>query len=129
MMEYLDLQICVSDVFPFIHALLTKNEPAPAYTQEQSGMQELEKVLTFMRDDRFYPSFTEKAAYMMCSIAGRDHDWRPQAMGLRGLHGTPGKGVCALFAYLSSMKACISRGDSHAMSSARSFAAPSKPAM
>lgn len=73
MMEYLDLQICVSDVFPFIHALLTKNEPAPAYTQEHSGMQELEKVLTFMRDDRFYPSFPEKAAYMMCSIAGSQY--------------------------------------------------------
>jgi prophage maintenance system killer protein len=72
-MEYLDLQTCVEEVFPFIHALLTKKEPAPVYAREQNGMQELEKVLTFVRDDCFYPSFTDKAAYMICSIAGSQY--------------------------------------------------------
>ncbi|MBI1934251.1 hypothetical protein HYS30_01160 [Candidatus Peregrinibacteria bacterium] len=57
-MEYLDLQTCVEEVFPFIHALLTKKEPAPVYAREQNGMQELEKVLTFVRDDCFYLSPT-----------------------------------------------------------------------
>lgn len=72
-MEYIDLQTCVKEVFPFIHALLTREAPAPTYTDERNGMQELEKVLTFVRDDRFYPSFAEKAAYMICSVAGSQY--------------------------------------------------------
>lgn len=72
-MRYLDREFCRNVVFPFIHRNLTEHEPAPMYEQEQRGMNELEKVLTFMRDDQFYPAPEEKAAYLMCSIAGSQY--------------------------------------------------------
>jgi prophage maintenance system killer protein len=72
-MWYLDLQTCGEQVFPFIHHFLSANEPAPQYEVELRGIQELEKVLDFVQDDQFYPSFQEKAAYLICSIAGSQY--------------------------------------------------------
>jgi prophage maintenance system killer protein len=64
-MRYLDLEFCRSVVFPFIHRNLTAHEPAPMYEQEQR--------LTFIRDDQFYPTPEEKAAYLICGIASAQY--------------------------------------------------------
>lgn len=72
-MRSLDLEHCRRVVFPFIHRNLTAHEPAPLYEKEQRGMSELGKVLAFMRDRQFYPTAADKAAYLMCSIAGSQY--------------------------------------------------------
>lgn len=72
-MHYLDIVYCRETIFPFIQRNLTQQEPAPLYPHEERGMNELIKVLTFARDDIFYPTFPEKAAYIFCSIAGSQY--------------------------------------------------------
>jgi len=72
-MRYIDEELCREFVFPFIHAQLSSGEPSPQYEEEQRGMGELRKVLDFVRDDRYYPSFASKASYILCSIAGSQY--------------------------------------------------------
>ena len=72
-MHYVDISLCRETIFPFIHEYLSEHESAPAYGEEERGMGELEKVLTFVRDDEFYPTFAEKAAYLICGLAGSQY--------------------------------------------------------
>ncbi len=72
-MKYLSLQYCFENIFPFIHAFLTRDEAAPSYQNEEIGMKELNKILTFVQNDEYYPDFYYKAAYLVCSIAGAQH--------------------------------------------------------
>ena len=60
-------------IFQFIQDVLTENEPAPQYQEESSGVAELMKVLEFMQNDLYYPTFAEKCAYLICSIAGAQY--------------------------------------------------------
>jgi len=73
MMRYVTLDQCREQVFPFIQEHLTKTEAAPDYEHETSGMEELEKVLSFVQNDTYYPSLAEKASYILCSIAGAQY--------------------------------------------------------
>lgn len=73
MMRYVTIDKCREQVFPFIQEHLTKTEAAPDYEHETNGMEELEKVLSFVQDDTYYPSLAEKASYMLCSIAGAQY--------------------------------------------------------
>lgn len=72
-MEYVTLAICRAHVFPYIHKYLSRTEAAPDYENELRGMLELEKVLTFVHDDRYYPTFAGKAAYLLCGLAGAQY--------------------------------------------------------
>lgn len=72
-MEYVSLDYCKTKVFPYIYARLSKDEPSAQYDQEANGLQELEKVLHLMESDMFYPTFPDKAAYLLCSIAGSQY--------------------------------------------------------
>ena len=72
-MIYIDIPLCEKWVFEFIHVVLTNDEPAPDYRTEQDGIAELAKVLNFVRNDVYYPEFADKAAYMLCSIAGAQY--------------------------------------------------------
>jgi len=73
MIVYCDIDICRRDIFPFIHRELTVEESAADYEFELNGMFELEKVLNFVREDGYYPTFQEKASYLICSIAGSQY--------------------------------------------------------
>lgn len=72
-MQYVDIAECREEVFPFIHEFLSEHEPSPEYCNEQRGMDELQKVLAFAKDDKFYPAFSDKSAYLICSIAGSQY--------------------------------------------------------
>jgi prophage maintenance system killer protein len=72
-MRFVDLPRCVSVVFPFIHAHLSAHEPAPPYDEETEGLKALDTVLTLAREDRYYPTFAAKAAYLFCALAGAQH--------------------------------------------------------
>ena len=72
-MQYVTLELCRAIVFPFIHARLTDAEAAPAYAYEEAGMQQLLKVLELVREDTYYPTFQEKAAYLFCGLAGAQY--------------------------------------------------------
>lgn len=50
-----------------------EEEPVPLYEKEIEGMQALKSVLQFVSDNEYYPTFDEKCAYIMCSIAGAQH--------------------------------------------------------
>ncbi|MEX0636734.1 MAG: hypothetical protein WD135_08195 [Ferruginibacter sp.] len=72
-MEYTTLDHCIDRVFPFIHAHLSEHEPAPEYEFINSGMGQLEKVLQLVQSDVYYPTFSDKCAYLLCSIAGSQY--------------------------------------------------------
>lgn len=59
--------------FSWIKTSLTSTEPAPDYASDPLGMAELRKVIEFARNDTYYSTFEEKAAYMICSIAGSQY--------------------------------------------------------
>jgi prophage maintenance system killer protein len=59
--------------FPFIQEVLSAHERAPDYLSEKNGMAELNKVLSFVQQDEYYPSFTDKAAYLVCSLSGSQY--------------------------------------------------------
>lgn len=73
MIRYLTTEDCRMECFLYIWAELTADEQAPVYDQEPNGMAELEKVLTFVQADDYYPTFEEKAAYLLCSISGSQY--------------------------------------------------------
>lgn len=72
-MRYVDITLCRAKVFPFIHAYLSETEAAPNYEEEVLGMGQLEKVLTLVRQDEYYPRFADKAAYFLCGLAGAQY--------------------------------------------------------
>lgn len=72
-MNYLSIADCKTHVFRFIHEAMSHDEPALDYEYERNGMAQLETLLFFMSQDKLYPTLEEKAAYLMCSIAGSQH--------------------------------------------------------
>lgn len=70
--RYFGIEACKSYGFPYIYNELTSAEQAPIYESEPVGLAELEKVLTFVQYD-FYPTFADKCAYIICSIAGSQY--------------------------------------------------------
>lgn len=72
-MEYVSLDYCRNTIFPHIYTRLSHTEPSAQYEEEPSGLKELEKVLHLVESDLFYPTFQEKAAYLICSIAGSQY--------------------------------------------------------
>ncbi|PIR53503.1 hypothetical protein COU76_00810 [Candidatus Peregrinibacteria bacterium CG10_big_fil_rev_8_21_14_0_10_49_10] len=72
-MQYVDLELYYNIVFEFIYRYLTNEEPAPHYEEEPDGIEKLKKVLGLVQVDEYYPDFYEKAAYMICSIAGSQY--------------------------------------------------------
>lgn len=71
--RYFGVEECREFGFAYIYSKLTHNEPAPHYEDESNGMAELVKVLAFTQNDLYYPSFEEKCAYLICSIAGSQY--------------------------------------------------------
>lgn len=71
--KYFGLQACYAYGFPYIYDELADAEQAPRYEAEANGIAELEKVLAFAQIDAYYPTFDEKSAYLLCSIAGSQY--------------------------------------------------------
>lgn len=71
--QYFTIDACRKYGFSYIYAELTSTEAAPVYESEEDGLAELEKVLSFVRNDDYYSSFHEKSAYLICSIAGSQY--------------------------------------------------------
>ncbi len=71
--KYFSIDECKQIVFPYIYVELTATEQAPQYEHEANGMAELGKVLEFVQNDVYYPSFDEKSSYLICSIAGSQY--------------------------------------------------------
>lgn len=71
--DYFGVDACCKYGFPYIEAELTSEEQAPSYESEPVGMAELTKVLDFVQNDEYYPTFEEKCAYLLCSIAGSQY--------------------------------------------------------
>lgn len=71
--RYITIEDCKRYGFPYIYDELTAKEQAPNYESEAVGIAELEKVLEFVQSDVYYPSFDEKCAYMISSIAGSQY--------------------------------------------------------
>lgn len=71
--RYFSIDDCKREIFPFIYEELTETESAPSYESEADGMRELGKVLEFMQNDAYYQTFYDKAAYLICSIAGSQY--------------------------------------------------------
>ena len=55
MIRYLTMEDCKKEIFQYIHAELTADEQAADYEHEP-GIAELEKVLSFIQSDEYYPS-------------------------------------------------------------------------
>lgn len=72
-MQYVTLDHCRNAVFRFIYEKLSSTEPSAQYEQESNGLAELDKVLHLVESDSFYPTFADKAAYLLCSIAGSQY--------------------------------------------------------
>lgn len=73
MIQYLDIEVCRELVFVLIQNFLAHDEPVPSYELEEDGIEKLEKVLGLVQQDNYYRTFHEKAAYMICSIAGSQY--------------------------------------------------------
>ncbi len=71
--RYFGINACKLYGFPYIYSELTESENAPDYESEPEGIAELEKVLEFVKNDSYYPNFSEKSAYIICSIAGSQY--------------------------------------------------------
>ncbi len=71
--QYFGVDICKRLAFPYIYAELIDSEPAPNYELDESGMADLGKVLYMVTVDDYYSSFSEKAAYLITSIAGSQY--------------------------------------------------------
>lgn len=72
-MRYVGPEDCQTIAFPYIHQHLSRGEPAPAYAEESTGLEELKKVLTLVQDDRYYPTLADKSSYVLCGIAGAQY--------------------------------------------------------
>ncbi|MBI3255645.1 MAG: Fic family protein [Candidatus Andersenbacteria bacterium] len=72
-MKYVSLTDCKEEVFPYIYEQLSSAEPSAKYEEEPEGLKELEKVLALVKQNSFYPTLIEKAAYILCSIAGSQY--------------------------------------------------------
>lgn len=72
-MNYLTLSDCRELVFPFIYEQLSEAEPTAAYEEIKEGMEQLEKVLTLVQHDSYYPTFADKCSYIFCSIVGSQY--------------------------------------------------------
>ncbi|MDD4286841.1 MAG: Fic family protein [Candidatus Peribacteraceae bacterium] len=46
-------------------------ESVPSYEKDQDGINALESILEFVKNDNYYSTFAEKAAYLFCSVANR----------------------------------------------------------
>jgi prophage maintenance system killer protein len=73
MMQYITEEMMRKHAFPYIQKQLANAEAAPDYEREPNGMSELRKVLEFVQQDLYYPTFEEKAAYLLCSIAASQY--------------------------------------------------------
>ncbi len=73
MMHYFTIDTCIRELFPVIHREMTDAESAADYVHEPEGMQQLEKVLSFVQNDQYYSNFAQKAAYLLCSVAGSQY--------------------------------------------------------
>lgn len=98
-MKYVEIEFCKETVFPFIHNVLSNSESSPIYVEEQYGMDELKKVLEFVKNDEYYTNFWEKGAYLLCSIAGSQYF----------SNGNKRLGVSVLLAFLTLNQASIVR--------------------
>lgn len=72
-MRYVSIEDCQKFVFPYIYSQLSDVEPSAAYESEKAGLADLKKVLELIQSDTFYPSFYDKAAYLLCSISGSQY--------------------------------------------------------
>lgn len=72
-MNYVELEDCYKSVFPYIHEVLAKSQPAPRYEENNNGIKELGKVLALVKNDQYYPDLFDKAAYLICSVAGSQY--------------------------------------------------------
>ncbi len=73
MIQYITMEDFELKGFPFIQQVLAAEEPVPDYLSEASGISELMKVMEFVKQDLYYPTFYEKAAYLISSIAGSQY--------------------------------------------------------
>lgn len=71
--HYFGIDACKKYGFPYIYAELTATEAAPLYENEADGLAELDKVLSFVQVDDYYPTFEEKSAYLLCGLAGSQY--------------------------------------------------------
>lgn len=72
-MQYVSLDDSKSFIFPYIYEQLSGEEPSAQYELESNGLAELDKVLHLVQSDTFYPTIADKAAYLLCSIAGSQY--------------------------------------------------------
>ncbi|OGJ56784.1 hypothetical protein A2635_02110 [Candidatus Peribacteria bacterium RIFCSPHIGHO2_01_FULL_51_9] len=70
---YVSMEDCKRTVFPYIHKNLTSNEMAPVYETDTQGMSDLGKILQFVMNDDYYPTFSDKTSYLLCSLAGAQY--------------------------------------------------------
>lgn len=73
MIQYVTLEMCVRELFPYIHRKLAEEESAADYQSETNGMAELQKVLDLVQYNEYYATLEEKAPYLICSIAGSQY--------------------------------------------------------
>jgi len=71
-MEYLTLDSCRAQLFPYIRARMASAEPAPYYEGERSGTEKLGASFQFMQRDE-YKGILGKASYVFCSIIDGHH--------------------------------------------------------
>lgn len=70
--SYLELSDCVDRCFPYIkNNLEAIDSPVPFYENSIDGMHALTSTLGFIKQDEYYETFHQKAAYLFCSIAHR----------------------------------------------------------
>lgn len=66
-LKYLSVQD-MDAVFKIIHDHYSSHENIPDYIHENAGLAKLEGVLTGVRMDNYYPTFEDKAAYLLIQI-------------------------------------------------------------
>lgn len=104
-LHYPSLAACQEILFPIIRTEMVALEPAPAYAEEQRGLQQIDSIFQLMQRDVYYPDFFAKAAYLFCSII----DGHPFSNGNKRL------AVSALTYFLVVNARCISAPSMHAV--------------
>ncbi len=71
-MQYPTLAACRDQLFPYIRSRLARNEPAPWYEDERTGLQKLEAGFVLMQRLE-YDGALAKGAYLFCSVVDGHH--------------------------------------------------------
>lgn len=68
-MVYLELEDYFEYIFKDIRNLAYDDKQKPDYENQKEGLKKLESILELVKEDRYYPEFCKKAAYLFVTLS------------------------------------------------------------